>query len=73
MTKKFEGKITQLIALDKDLWKEFSGLRQPYGTINELFEDCIRILLGRHPKHIEILERFNKVINELTIKKEEVK
>lgn len=60
--KKFEGKVTQLIALDKELWKEFKQYREPYGTINELFEDCIRILLGHRPKHIELLKRFKQIV-----------
>lgn len=74
MTKKFENKVTQLISLDRNLWKEFSTLRQPYGTINELFEDYVRILLAKQPKHYEILSRLQKVIPILLneVKKEEL-
>jgi hypothetical protein len=62
---KFEGKVTQLVALDQNLWTEFTKLRSPYGTVNELFEDCVRILLGMTPKHENLLQRFRLVIKEM--------
>jgi hypothetical protein len=57
-----QDKVTQLLALDKELWRSFDKLRQPYGTVNDLFEDCIRILLCRQPKHTVILERLQEVV-----------
>ena len=63
MTKKFIGKTTQLIAIDENLWKEFSSLRQPYGTINEMFEDWIRFLLGKEVKHPELIKRIKEILN----------
>jgi hypothetical protein len=62
MSKKFEGKTTQLIAVDSILWKEFNTLRQPYGTINEMFEDWIRFLLGYQVKHPELVNRIKEVL-----------
>jgi len=62
---KYEGKVTELLALDAELWSQFKELRQPYGTVNELFEDCIRILLGFQPKHQALLERFKVVVPSL--------
>ena len=62
MTKKFIGKTTQLIAIDENLWKEFSSLRQPYGTINEMFEDWIRFLLGKEVKHPELIKRIKEIL-----------
>jgi hypothetical protein len=59
--KKFD-KTRELVSIDTQLWEEFSSLRQPFGTINELFEDCIRVLLGHQPKHIELLKRFKQVV-----------
>jgi hypothetical protein len=53
------------LALDEELWKTFSKLREPYGTVNDLFEDCIRILLCRQPKHAGILKRLQEVIPQL--------
>jgi len=62
LTKKFIGKTTQLIAIDENLWKEFSSLRQPYGTINEMFEDWIRFLLGKEVKHPELIKRIKEIL-----------
>lgn len=60
--RKHEGKVTELLALDRELWSQFKPLREPYGTINEMFEDFIRILLGVAPKHPEILVRLKEVV-----------
>ena len=62
MTKKYENKVTELLALDKELWSQFKPLREPYGTLNEMFEDFIRILLGQKPNHKEILLRLEEVV-----------
>ena len=62
VAKKFPNKVTELLALDKELWDQFKEFRSPYGTVNELFEDCIRVLLGKVPKHIELLERLKEVV-----------
>jgi hypothetical protein len=64
--KKFDGKVTELLALDKELWEELKLQRQPYGTVNEMFEDFIRVLLGKKPIHPELLVKLNKVVQELT-------
>jgi len=64
-SRKYEGKVTELIALDKELWSQFKPLREPYGTINEMFEDFIRVLLGEMPKHPGILERLKEVVPSL--------
>jgi hypothetical protein len=60
--RKYEGKVTELLALDKELWSKLKPLREPYGTVNEMFEDFIRILLGIAPMHPEILERLKEVV-----------
>lgn len=64
--KKYDGKVTELLALDKELWEELKTQRQPYGTVNEMFEDFIRVLLGKKPIHPELLVKLNKVVQELT-------
>jgi hypothetical protein len=56
------GKVSQLLTLDKDLWDMFNELRQPYGNINDLFEDCIKVLLGIAPKHNAVLNRLNETV-----------
>ena len=64
--RKFDGKVTELLALDKELWEELKSQRQPYGTVNEMFEDFIRVLLGMRPTHQELLARLEVVINSLS-------
>ena len=68
MGKKNPNKVTELLALDKELWNQFKPLREPYGTINEMFEDFIRILLGEKPEHPEILRRLQEVVPTLISK-----
>ncbi len=63
--KKYEGKATAFLAFDPELWKEFKPYREPYGTLNEMFEDFIRILLGKPPEHPEILRRIREVVQSL--------
>lgn len=59
--KKLKTKVNQLVSVDINLWKEFKELKSPFGTVNEMFEDYILILLGRKPKHKETLLRLIEV------------
>lgn len=63
-------KVKELVTLDKSLWEEFKLIRIPYGTVNELFEDCIRILLAKQPEHPALLEKFRNSVAELSNKEE---
>jgi len=63
--KKYDGKVTELLALDKELWEELKTQRQPYGTVNEMFEDFIRVLLGKKPNHPELLAKILASVKEI--------
>jgi len=71
MNKRFPGKVTELLAVDKDLWDQLSDIRNPYGNINEMFEDIIRIFLGQMPKKPEMFRRLNESVTILKIKEKE--
>lgn len=71
MNKRFPGKITELLAVDKDLWDQFSEVRNPYGNINEMFEDIIRVFLGQMPKKPEMFRRLYTSVTLLKLKEKE--
>jgi hypothetical protein len=63
--KRFPGKVSQLVAVDEQIWQSFDELRLPYGSLNDLLEDYIKILLGKQPKHKGALLRLNEVVPKL--------